>query len=75
MRSVYTLTKQEAARFEKLPKLPEVAFEFWRGVAAARNVDPKSILTPRNDPYQFSALPVGHGKPWCYPFSIRCNPV
>jgi hypothetical protein len=42
-------------------------FKFWQRVADARGLDYHTIIGTENAPYSFTAMPVGHGKHWCFP--------
>lgn len=50
---------------------------FWQLVAEKRGLDPESILHLLvNDSLSrhFTALPLGHGKPWCWPiYPLKCE--
>lgn len=43
------------------------AFAFWRRVAWRLGIDPATIIGEGDS---FTALPVWHGKHWCYPQSL-----
>jgi hypothetical protein len=73
MRKSYRLTDKEQSQFNKLPKLQGAAIEFWGDVAYARGLDYTTIMTAGGDPYEFTALPLGHGKWWCHPMKLKCS--
>jgi hypothetical protein len=74
MRKTYNLTAIELKQFQGLrriwPPSPGPAMEFWAKVAVARNLDPKSVIS---EGATFTALPEGHGMPWCYPMPLKCS--
>ena len=72
MRKSYHLTPEERRKFKRLKPVEDVAYEFWQEVAWARGLDYETILTTLNDPCRFSALPLGHGKDWCWPIALKC---
>jgi hypothetical protein len=74
-RKVYDLTSDEAEAFRKMLPVEGAAFKFWCRVAAARWLDASTIigLTGTVNSVVFSALPLGHGKPWCWPAALRCG--
>jgi len=75
-RKTYRLTADEAAAFPVPNALwPDagLAFRFWATVAAARGLDYRSIIGNPLDRESFTALPLGHGKHWCWPASLRCH--
>ena len=71
-RQTFTLDRHEIDAFNRLPLRDGDAFTFWRSVAVARNLDYKTILNGLI-PYEFSALPLGHGKPWCWPMPLKMS--
>lgn len=72
MRRKYQLEPVEQRQFSKLRPLQGEAFAFWGKVARARGLDPRTLITDgRNG--EFTALPLGHDKHWCYPFALRCS--
>lgn len=72
-RKVYHLTTEEASRWERLPPVDGRAWDFWRSVAADRGLNYRTILGVNDRFYEFTALPVGHRKPWCYPMPVKCK--
>lgn len=62
MRVTVTLEPDEQVEFGRLRKWPGAAFAFWRRVCGRRGLDPKTLIG-------FTALPIGHGKHWCWPYS------
>lgn len=70
MRKEYILTTVELIQFKWLRPLPGEALAFWEKVAAARQLDWKTVISNGEI---FSALPLGHGKPWCSPMTIKCK--
>ena len=65
------LTKAERQELRRLPKEPEVAFNFWRRIAAEQGLDPATILLEQD--YTTTGLPLGHGKHWCWPYPLVCK--
>lgn len=79
LRESYVLTKEERREFLSLPKnnpfsAPE-AWNFWDKVARRLSVDVFSILTDETSMgyVRFTALPLGHDKQWCYPYTLKCT--
>lgn len=70
MRKKFELDQFEKDRFERLRPFQGEALAFWARVAKVRNLDPKSVIS---DGYTFTALPVGHGRPWCFPIPLACK--
>lgn len=70
MRKTSSLTPAEIGQFNWLKPIPGDALAFWAKVAQVRNLDPKSMLTNGKT---FTALPVGHGKHFCWPLSLQCK--
>ena len=71
MRKTYYLTPIEFNEFRRLwPPDAGVAFAFWRQVAVARKLDPKTVIS---DGATFTALPEGHGQHWCWPLPLKCK--
>ena len=70
MRKQYQLTPFEFKVFQRLAPFPGVAFSFWKRVADARGLDYKTIIS---NGQSFTALPVGHAKPWCWPIALKCK--
>ena len=75
MRKEYTLTDNEFGAFRKLGNYPEEGFDFWRDVARARNLDYKTIIGNVTNQRSFTALPVGHGKHWCFPLPLKVKGI
>lgn len=75
-RKSYYLDGHEIDKFNRLfchqPKDGE-AYAFWRGVAYDRGLDYQTILGIEGRQHEFTALPLGHGKHWCYPLSLKCR--
>lgn len=71
MRNTYTMTEIEVTKFNRLRPFPGEAFTFWKRVAVDRGVDPGSMITEGHKA-KFSALPLNHGKQWCFPFALKC---
>ena len=71
------LTAEEIDQFNRLRPVDGAAVTFWKAVADARGLDYATLLCYRGRPYEFTALPWGHGKPWCWPMEAKCkaNPV
>lgn len=75
MRNAYSLEPDEQLRFDRLKwtKREGAAVAFWKSVAERRGLDPKTIIT--YEPGTFTALPLGHGKHWCWPSPLRAPPI
>jgi hypothetical protein len=76
VRNTYHLTPEESASFAKLCARTrwhnaEDIWRFWGGVAVARGLDPKSVMCKGTDRESFTALPLGYGKDWCFPSSLK----
>jgi hypothetical protein len=78
MRKKYTLTDDELAEWRALPQESSEqdraldAWVFWNKVCRGRGLDSASLLAA-HVPDTFTALPIGHGKPWCWPQALRCR--
>lgn len=74
-RKTYELTIEECEDLERLRRdVPGVAFTFWRKAAARRDLDYKTILGHAGGiRSKFTALPMGHGKHWCWPIPLACK--
>lgn len=72
MRQSFKLSEVELKQHKRLIKapFPGEAWRFWKRVAAARGVDHGSIIS-RGE--YFTALPIGHGKAWCFPIPLKCS--
>lgn len=70
MRTKHQLTPIELAKFNRLPPYQGEAIAFWKWIAKTRNLDSRSIVSTGQN---FTALPVGHGKHFCYPLSLKCK--
>lgn len=77
LRQSFTLTEAEQMAFARLcarSRFHDAAdvWRFWRSVAQARGLDPASIIGNSVDPDgSFTALPLGHGKHWCWPAPLH----
>jgi hypothetical protein len=63
-------------RFASLPAWGATGYKtwvFWRDVAVSRGLDYQTVIGNPEQPGTFSALPLGHGKHWCWPMSITCS--
>lgn len=69
MRKTFKLNDGQLAQFKRLRPLQNEAHSFWKGIAKLEGLDPASIIS--NAP-SFSGLPLGHGKPWCFPIPLKC---
>lgn len=72
-RRTYSLTPEECDAFRALPIngiSGNRAFAFWSTAARARGLDPATVIAT---PDSFTALPVGHGKHWCWPTPLKCK--
>ena len=79
MRQKHTLTDAEQKEFWQLNQKSQTnravageAWTFWRKVAAARNLDPTTLIG-KDWAAELSGLPIGHGKHWCYPSPLQCQ--
>lgn len=70
MRVDILLTPKENSEFAVLPPLPGEAFRFWWRVAKERGLDSASVLWKNG---KVTALPIGHGKHWCWPDTLNCR--
>ena len=70
MRNTYELTPAEFGQFRWLEPEPGVAIEFWAKVAKARGLDYTTIVS---DGKTFTAMPLGHGKQFCWPLKLKCS--
>jgi hypothetical protein len=69
-RVTFSLELNELRELGRLPPLPDVAFAFWGRVAYARGLDYRTILF---DDAEYSALPDGHRRHWCFPAPLKCK--
>jgi hypothetical protein len=46
---------------------------FWAQVAKARGLDAATIIGVPFQPDAFTALPLDHGKHWCWPKPLNCK--
>lgn len=72
------LTSEETRRLERLRPTVGVAWQFWEDVAKERGLDFQSLVVEmkylgkgETAIESITALPLGHGKDWCYPFDIK----
>jgi hypothetical protein len=67
------LTPREMAEYGALAPAPGVAFDFWRRVAAARGLDPATVISEGGilGFGMTTALPWGHGRHWCWPSALK----
>ena len=73
MRKLFSLTPAEIDEMERLRHEAGYAYAFWQKVCEARGLDYTTVLTRAPDrTYDFSALPIGHGKYWCWPHPHQC---
>jgi hypothetical protein len=55
-------------------KAAGIAFTFWKKMGDQLGFDYKSVLPhPDKSNWFFTALPLDHGKHWCYPVSLKCK--
>lgn len=66
----YHLTPTEMRDFDRLPPFEGFAWKFWQRVAYVRDLDYTTIIA--RAPH-FTALPLGHGKHWCFPSPLKCK--
>ncbi len=69
-RVTFTLTPRERDEFEALRPIQGEAWKLWQKVATKRGQDYRSIMV---DNGKITALPAGHGLPWCYPMPVKCK--
>jgi hypothetical protein len=74
-RETYRLAPAERLAFAKLRPLYDASsvFRFWWAVARARCLDGTTIIGMPGDPHAFTALPLDHGKHWCWPKPLNCK--
>lgn len=70
MRTKHQLSDIEFNKFRRLQPYQGEAVSFWKWIAKTRNLDPNSLITNGRD---FTGLPVGHGKQWCFPIVLKCR--
>jgi hypothetical protein len=74
MREQYHLTPIELRKFNRIPPFQNEALGFWSWVARSRGLDPETVISESNSQQvRFTALPIGHGKAWCYPMPLKCK--
>jgi hypothetical protein len=73
MRESFKLTSPERDRFNDLRSDQGEAFKFWKAIAAAHNLDYKSIISDERGSFTFTALPLDHDKHWCWPMELKCK--
>jgi hypothetical protein len=76
LRLSFMLTPDERKTLDQLPYAPatgEFAWRFWRTVARERGLDYKTIIGDEKDRSKFTALPLDHGKHWCFPEALTCT--
>lgn len=72
-RNRFNLTAQEISEFSALRPEPARIWAFWHNAAEGRGLDPATILCDENFPHTFTALPINHDKPWCWPWTLKLN--
>ena len=72
-RNSYYLDKFEIDKFNRLLPKDGEAYAFWRSVAHDRGLDYRTIISMPNRWDEFTALPLGHGKEWCWPMPAKCR--
>lgn len=70
MRQTFKLSDIEQRQFRRLRPFQNEAVSFWKKVADMRGVDAASIISQAPI---FTALPLGHGKHWCFPHALKCK--
>lgn len=70
-REMIDLTPREDDAFNRLRPVPGDAFDFWRKVTADRGLDPVTVTSFSGSEKDVSALPLGHGKHWCWPSALH----
>ena len=74
MREQYHLTPVELNRFYRIRPFQNEALGFWSWVARSRGLDPKTVISESTgQQVRFTALPIGHGKSWCFPLPLKCK--
>ncbi len=73
-RERHALTAPELAELEHVSRLavderPAAARALWHAAATLRGLDPASVI---GEGGIFTALPLGHGRHWCWPASLKC---
>jgi hypothetical protein len=68
VRSQHSLTLDETIALNRCGDDP---FAFWREVCARRGLDAATVIGGVGG--AFTALPVGHGRHWCWPMALRCR--
>jgi hypothetical protein len=71
LRQTYTLSPEERLEFAALWPQELKAFKFWQRVAAARGLDYTTLIGSEHSMYSFTAMPIGHGKHWCWPEPLK----
>lgn len=71
MRKAYELTAAEKRSLDRAPPIEGRAFAIWHQIAEERGLDVHSLLS--TGPLTFTGLPLGHGKHWCFPSSLKCR--
>jgi len=67
-RVTIALDPQERAEFAQLRGVPGAAYSFWKRVCGCRGLDYATLI-------MFTALPLGHGRQWCWPMPLQSPPV
>jgi hypothetical protein len=73
LRQTYVLNSEERQEFDKLWPQEGKAIKFWRAVADSRGLDYDTVMGVEHKPYEFTAMPMGHGKHWCWPEPLECK--
>ena len=71
-RQEISLTKAERQTFQDLRPEPDQAFLFWERVCKERDLDWRSVM-PDPETNKMTALPLNHGKHWCWPWPLKCK--
>ena len=67
-----SLTKQERQTHRNLKQEPDQALLFWETVCGERELDFRTVL-PDPESGRMTALPLNHGKHWCWPYPLICK--
>lgn len=59
------------SRGSALQRDAKEARDWWGQVAHLNGIDPGSIIHSSIDSTKFTALPIGHGKHWCWPSPLQ----
>jgi hypothetical protein len=70
--SVVARTHHSLSAAERVELLCQLdPFAWWHALGERRGFDATTVIG--NGVGGFTALPRGHGKPWCWPLPLRCK--